>query len=214
MKRLVLTALGTALPLGALGALGGIAHADVSDADQAKAIIGITKTDKVGDVRAEDRNGAHTRVERSIDLSRVDYRLDRTAETLTITYDVRRVLDRDGFRQFVGTTIVDRSEDDSPFGLVMSGVNRSALRVSSYDDNGEFHEGVCKAGTSSTDAAADTITQTVPFSCLGAVERGAMKSWAVVERSRGRDVAWDQARFTRDLPLTAYVPPADPPAAD
>src|SRR5688500_12515941 len=99
MKPLLLIALGTALPLGALGALGGMAHADVSDADQAKT-IGITKPDKTGDVRAEDRNGAGTRVERSIDLSQVDYRLDRTTETLTITYSVRRILDRDGFRQF------------------------------------------------------------------------------------------------------------------
>ena len=53
--------------------------------------------------------------------------------------------------------------------------------------------------------------QTVPFSCLGGLYHGSLRSAVGVESTKCRDIAWDVTRFTRDVPLTAYVaPPADP----
>ena len=83
------------------------------------------------------------------------------------------------------------------------------MRVYTYDADGNWKDGVCKAGSSVTDPKADTVRQTVPFSCLrGVLDHGWFRSFGLVEkRSTGADVSFDLTGSTRDLPLSAYVDP-------
>ena len=208
-KRLILSAVVASV---LLTALGGTAYADIRPADEASPVIEISKADKTGDVRVESYKTANVsnRVNQSVALDHVDYRVDRTAQTLTITYPVQRVLTSDRYRQYAITLIAsERNHEDSQIALVMSPAHKSRVLVISSGN--DFEEERCVGGTTATDAVADTITQTVPFSCLGGITHGSLRSAVGVENTKGRDIAWDVTRFTRDVPLTAYVaPPADP----
>ena len=96
--------------------LAGTARADVHPADQAQETLTVTKRDATGDVHL-DRSGrrAPHRVTGSVDLSAARYRIDRTEETLTVTYPVRRILARgsDYTQFFASIATVDKAQDDA-----------------------------------------------------------------------------------------------------
>jgi hypothetical protein len=209
-KTVALTAVAVSL---SMTALGGSAYAQVSPADQASPLIEVTKADKTGDVRvfARGPKAPSARVKRSIAMNHVDYRIDRTAETLSITYPLRRVLGGDRFHQVV-VTLIASDKDAGPWGTVFSVAGTSRVRVF-MDADEPTTGGRCEEGVSVTDAAADTVTQTVPFSCLADLDHGLLRSAAMVERRGGADISWDVTPFIRDVPLTAYVEPTEPPPA-
>jgi hypothetical protein len=213
-KRLILSAVAASV---SLTALGGTAYADIRPADEASPVIEISKADKTGDVRVERYKTANVsnRIKQSVAMDHVDYRVDRTAQTLTVTYPLQKVLTNDRYRQFAITMIAtDRDHlERSQVVLVMSAAHKS--RVVAVNLDSEYEEKRCAGGSSVTDTAADTITQTVPFSCLGGLDHGSLRSFVGVESVKGRDIAWDVTRFTRDVPLRAYVaPPTDPAPTD
>jgi hypothetical protein len=155
------------------------------------------------------------RVTHSVEMAQVGYHLDRTAQTLTVTYPLRRVLDSDRYRQVVATLIdpTKRTDDPGePWAGLLSNTAKSTVRVYTFDGNSAFTQRVCKAASSASDLETDVVTQTVPFSCLhGVLDHGHLRSFAGVEDTHSkRELSHDAASFTRDLPLTAYVEPTDP----
>ncbi|MCB0894660.1 MAG: hypothetical protein H6529_18590 [Nocardioides sp.] len=188
--------------------LAGTARADVHPADQAQETLTVTKRDATGDVHL-DRSGrrAPHRVTGSVDLSAARYRIDRTEETLTVTYPVRRILARgsDYTQFFASIATVDKAQDDA----VASAVFITSLRhpgrveVDGTDADGDAFTDRCAAASVTVSRAQDTLTQQVPFSCFeGAFDHAYLRSAAFVETRRGADLAWDATRYTRDLPLS------------
>src|SRR4029453_14893743 len=138
------------------------------------------------------------RVKQSVALDHVDYRVDRTAQTLPITYSLQKVLTNDRDRQYRITGVfADRKDVDSLAALIMSPAHKSRVLVISSGN--DFEEERCVGGTTATDTVADTITQTGPFSCLGGITHGSLRSAVGVESTKGRDIASDVTRFTRDV---------------
>ena len=90
-KRLILSAVAASV---SLTALGGTAYADIRPADEASPVIEISKADKTGDVRVERYKTANVsnRIKQSVAMDHVDYRVDRTAQTLTVTNPLQKVL--------------------------------------------------------------------------------------------------------------------------
>jgi hypothetical protein len=184
----------------------GVAHAVVSPADEAAAVITVTQHDGAGGVHVErSERGELTKAAlRSVDVTRVDYRVDRAEQTLTVSIKVRHrpVALRHPFRQYFATVV----GTDLPFVVLISRPGKS--RVSTIEADGSLAK--CDGGATRTSERGRVVTQTVPFSCLGGVEHAKLWTGAGIERRNGGDVAYDTARRTRDLPLTAYVAP--PPA--
>src|SRR6478735_8642989 len=123
-----------------------------------------------------------------------------------------RILNNDRFHQLVGTVITPdkkMSDPNAPFVELVSNASKVTVRVFSYDGDTNFRQHVCKAASSSSDTKTDTVTQTVPFSCLdGVLDHGFMRSFALLERApKGGDLAYDLTPYTRDLPLSPYVAP-------
>jgi hypothetical protein len=193
----------------------GAAHATVSPEDQASPVIDVTMPDKAGDVRvAKAGRALPKRVSHSVELKEVTYDLDRTAKTLTVSYPLRRVLASDRYRQVVATLIdpTKRTDDPGdPWAGVLSDPAKSTVRVFTFDGDSKFTHRVCKAASTATDTETDIVTQTVPFSCLhGVLDHGFLRSFAGLETIRQpRELAHDAAAFSRDVPLSAYVPPTD-----
>jgi len=192
--------------------VGGAAYATVSPEDEATAVIDVTMTDKTGDVHVvkAERDLPH-RITHSVGMKQVGYHVDRTAETLTISYPLTRILNNDRFQQAVGTIITPdkkMSDPNSPFVELISSASKVTVRVFSYDGDTSFRQHVCKAASSAADSKTDAVTQTVPFSCLdGVLDHGFLRSFALLERVKGRDVSYDLTPWTRDLPLSPYVAP-------
>lgn len=213
--RTLLAALALAAPVTVLGAA---AHATVSPEDEATPVIDVTVADKAGDARVtKSARDLPKRVTHSVEMTQVSYDVDRTTETLTISYPLRRVVASDRYRQLVATVIVrsKRSDDpDEPFVGLLSNAAKSTVRVFTYDGGDNYAQRVCKAAGTTADPGTDVVTQTVPFSCLrGALDHGFLRSLAGVGTTHSqRDIAQDTAPFSRDLPLTAYAAPADPGA--
>lgn len=204
-----------ALAVTASTVVGGAAYATVSPEDEATPVISVTAPDKTGDVHVmKAARDLPKRITHSIAMQQVGYDVDRTTETLAVTYPVQRILNNDRYQQAVGTLITtdkDMSHSNTPFVELISKATRTTVRVYAYDGGSTFTNHVCKAATSATDPKADVVTQTVPFSCLrGALDHGYLRSFALLEGApKGGDLAYDLTPFTRDLPLSPYVAPAD-----
>jgi hypothetical protein len=196
--------------------LAGAAHATVSPEDEASPVIDVTVADQAGDAHvARKARDLPERVTHSVEMEQVGYHLDRTAETLTVTYPLRRVVVSDRYRQVVATLIDPTKHTDDPgepWAVLLSNTAKSTVRVFTFDGSGAFSQRTCKAASSVSDLESDVVTQTVPFSCLrGALDHAHLRSFAGVEATRSRrELAHDATSFTRDLPLTAYVEPTDP----
>jgi hypothetical protein len=184
----------------------GIAHGVVRPADEAAAVITATQHDGAGGVHVErsERGELSRAALRSVDVSRVDYRVDRAEQTLTVSIKVRHrpVALRRPFRQYFATVV----STDLPFVVLVSRPGKS--RVSTVEGDNSLR--TCAGGATRTSKRGRVLTQTVPFSCLKGVEHARLWTGAGIERRNGGDVAYDTAHRTRDLPLTAYDAP--PPA--
>jgi len=185
----------------------GVAHAVVRPADEAAPVIAVTQHDGAGGVHVErsERGELSKAALRSVDVSRVDYRVDRAEQTLTVSIKVRHrpVALSHPLRQYFATVLIT----DLPFVVLISRPGKSRVSTIAADD-GSLR--TCAGGTTKTSNRGRVVTQTVPFSCLKGVEHAKLWSGAGIERRGGGDVAYDTAHRTRDLPLTAYVAP--PPA--
>jgi hypothetical protein len=130
-------------------------------------------------------------------------------EVLTVTYTMgRRAVAVRPYRLYYATVLVaDPRDFTAPLSVVASVPDSSAVRVvDAYgDDNGSR----CAGGETSTAKGGRVVTQAVPFSCLAVFEHARLMSAVGFEHRDGGDAAYDRARRTRELPLTAYVPPAD-----
>jgi len=192
---------------------GAAAYATVSPDDEATPVIDVTTVDKTGDVHVmKAGRDLPNRITHSVGMKQVGYHVDRTTETLTIAYPMSRILNNDRFHQLVGTVITPdkkMSDPNAPFVELVSNASKVTVRVFSYDGDTNFKQHVCKAASSSSDTKTDTVTQTVPFSCLdGVLDHGFMRSFALLERApKGGDLAYDLTPYTRDLPLSPYVAP-------
>lgn len=162
-RRLRSTALILAVaPLMTVG-LPGAAHAALD--------VDLTKADSVGDVSTMTPNKQPDLVRDSVDIETVTYRIDRDAETLAITYQTPTTFTPDELAdlkvaQWFTTIIVT---GDRTF-LVESTSRRN--KVTTINNAGKTR--TCKSGTSEADADTDTVTQTVPFSCLVPAKGGLM----------------------------------------
>lgn len=203
--------LSAVLALAPAVALAGAASADVAPADQAKATLSVTRHDATGDQRLDsDGKQVPRRVTGSIDLSTASYHVDRTAETLTITYAVERVLATSSrYRQFfasIATTDKGRADAAASAVFVTSTDRPGVVRVYRTGSDGTASEERCAGADVVVSRAQDTVTQQIPFSCFeSALDHGYLKSAAGVETRRGDDLAWDQTRYTRDLPLSPFA---------
>ena len=204
-----------ALAVTASTVVGGAAYATVSPDDEATPVIDVTAADKTGDVHVmKTARDLPKRITHSVAMKQVGYHVDRTTETLTVTYPVQRILNNDRYQQTVGTFVTtdkDMSNNNAPFVDLISSTAGTTVRVYTYDGASTFKDHVCKAASSATDTKSDVVTQTVPFSCLrGVLDHGYLRSFALLEgASKGRDLSWDLTPFTRDLPLSPYVAPTD-----
>jgi hypothetical protein len=188
----------------------GAARAAVSPEDEAADVIQLTQRDGAGGVHVTKslRDTLSKAAVRAVDIKRVDYQVDRVDELLTITYTVRhRAVAVRPYRLYYGTVLMDDANMYSAqMSIVMSRPGSSAVRVIDLDadDNGRR----CGGGSTTTAKGGRVVTQAIPFSCLASLEHARLVSGVGIERRGGGDVAYDTTRRTRDLPLTAYVPPA------
>ena len=208
MSRLRSALLATALVAPALtGAVltAGAAHADPSADDLATQVVTVTQADRKGDVRVTKagRTALNKNARASIDLTHVEYVVDRVQNLVTITYTARhRPVAVKGARAFFMTMAeADPSDPKAPFAIVMSRPGKAAVQVMTADSMAR-----CAGGTAAGSDGGRVRTVTVPFSCLSGIDHAHLVSASDFAGRRG-DLGLDLSKRTRDLPLTAYVDP-------
>ena len=208
MHRRPLSALSAAVLLASALTIAAPAGAVVGTDDAAAQQITVKRPDKRGDVLVERsaRGTLSARTVASADLTRVGYAIDRVQQQLTITYAVRHRAPSQRFRQYVVSIVqTDPRAADAAAVVIMSWPGSTAVRIITSADASASHR--CAGGSSVRSHHGRVLTQVVPFSCLGDVGHGHLRSFLGLERRNGADVASDATKRTRDLPLTAYVDP-------
>ena len=184
-----------------------VAYAGIDPSDAAASELSVAQADPTGDVHLERHaaRGVSTRVRGSIDMDRVDYRIDRQGQTLTITYSMARVLrPATRYHQLVATVIATGKRMQGSTAVLITPVRApDRVRVLVFDPRSDESDHLCRPATVEVSRAQDTVTQAVPFSCFSDVlDHGHLRSATLVEKPRGADVAWDYTTRTRDLPLS------------
>ena len=208
MSRLRSALLATALVAPALtGAVltAGAAHADPSADDVAAQVITVTQADKKGDVRLTKKGKAalNKNARASVDLTKVEYVVDRVQNLVTITYTTRHkpVAVKGAQTVFVTVADADASDPQAPFAVIMSRAGKPGVQVMTTDAPKR-----CADATIAGSDGGRVRTVTAPFSCLGGLEHAHLMS-AVDLSARRADLGFDLTKRTRDLPLTTYVDP-------
>lgn len=188
------------------------AHATVARTDLDAHTVDAARTDKANDTHFNKRSGVPGPVAKSIDLRASTFHVDRDTETVTATYQVRKVMKRTDVTQIFGTLV---SGTGGVASFVTDTVSRS-VQVTSTENTTEDHGGQrpCEEASVEFSTRADTVTVTLPLICLGGVEHGRLNAFTRVGTARGADVSADSTSRTRDLPLTVFgTDPSDPTPA-
>lgn len=183
--------------LAASAALAAVILTAASGSAHATLALDLTKTDATGDVHTMTANKKPDVVRNSIDLRTVNYRIDRDTDVLTITYRTPTIftpkqLGRRHIIQLFYTTIVTGNASFD----IESTSRRTAVTISG---------GTCHEATSTTDTAADTLTQTVPLSCIEPDEGGLM-SGTILLTAQGPLFSDTGAWLTHSFDLSTTQP--------
>ncbi|TIC85052.1 hypothetical protein E8D34_13320 [Nocardioides sp. GY 10113] len=187
------TALSLLLALGAGALAAAPTHAGTPHQPVA---LSTTASDPVGDVRPDTSSGnAPERVLRSVDLSRIRYALrlddDGRPKLLRITYRIDRVLHGARYDQALGTMIGPPRSRLTVLSLPSH--HRKVYVVSASEEIGDPTDHRCRAATQRIDRDRDIVKQVVPARCLGGFDgTETFRSWALLERPGGADLAWDR----------------------
>lgn len=193
--------------------LAGVAHAAGGTTDPA-AVVDIVKIDERHDVRPR-RTDVPPRVARSIDLSKVTYRVDHAEQTLTATLSMPHAFARRGpYRQQVLLGVGEHlNGGESPVVVFDVVPTRSRVNRAVYDgeDGEDGDNGRCTGGSSTVSDHRRHLTIVVPFTCINDhVDRGRVAVAALLSGTHrdGRlDFAMDLVPVTRELSFASDVAP-------
>lgn len=182
------------------------ASATVKPADASKPVITVVVKDRANDVKlpkvAASDQGKVTRAQRKgADVRNIKYRVDRTAQTLTIVYKVRKtVLDPEAAQVFTTRLLSPTSSDSLAEVASLAGNGTVAV----FGSGGATAQQVtCDTATARTVRRTNRQIVTVPFSCLSGLTEARLAS--VVGLVADNPLALDRVKATRSLPFTPYA---------
>lgn len=174
------------------------AVADVSQNDQAAAVIEITRQDRTGDVRAVGGRTASQPQRRlaATDLRSVGVRLDRGAGVLRVTWTLRDLRRVHGDQLAAVHARTDGgTQGEGPLAML----DLASGRVVRFDETSHRR---CPAAEVRVRWQRDLVVADLPFTCLGAAEAARVQPFVVTLPRRNGAILLDRARRTRALPFT------------
>lgn len=182
------------------------AFATVRPSDASKPVITVVVNDRAGDtklpkVSSSDQGKVSQAQRKGTDVRNIKYRVDRTAQTLTVVYKVRKtVLDPQAAQVFTTDLISPTTSEPLAEFSSMAGTGTVAV----FGPGGSSATQVtCDTATAQTLTRTNRQVVTVPFSCLSGVTEAQLGS--VVGLAADSTLAVDRTKATRSLPFTPYA---------
>lgn len=151
----------------------------------------VDRSDPRGDVKASGEITAEQRD--SVDLTGVTYRVDRTAETLTVRFDLVDLAQRIDGTQYLETTVHGGDFDLKLFSTP------EAKRVRAFDGT---HLYGCRGSRVMTSYARNYVKHVIPLDCVADHTPATLRSNSTLSRDNGSTIASDTARRSRSLELS------------